>query len=692
MENWHKKLIEKYDSYRSWHEDPYHSSKHWAVFFCLCLLLTGVLIKEIDGVYTDYSNPKIAHAAAALIQTSDLSCAGVFVTPYLSTGGKTGSYPVAMRYVNGYRHLYAMGGDAHIFEFTEPASSPCNSSPANLPHPSIIKDWGEIPVNNASGYLPGTAFVTATGLRWDESRGNLIENWSLNYVGDTTGENAVAAATFGTDTLNTAGCWGISGQAQPYIGGNTVVIPNSFVNAHQAILPQGAHLAFGAGGSLAGLTSGASMGPVMIAVNPTPNACAPSTNYPNQTSKTLMRYNINNVGPTCSPGISAIDPAHDFTEGCTPTQAPTTPYPAKIAFTGYSIANYQPEWDPWAGHGWFTAYDAAAFDWYDDGSKAGIVMAFEPTSGWINTTVSATPAPTIDTSGFYPLVTFTIPSTNTHDGGNVQAGDKIWIQTCTFNVDCDSNYATNGRFLSTAKVLSVNTGTGLITANLLDTDFGSGNHKPVVGGRVLLGEIYVHGQPDFSRGTYRLQIYDPQQLAEVAAGTRQPWQVEYNQEMDLTQFISGFGCPTCSSPGAAANQNPVSLIADPVAHQILVVIRNVPTGQYNVADAIYVLNVGTPSPPPIAPTSYTTPYSYQTPAPNYPYPTPATPATGPVTDNFNRADSNSLGPDWTGTSNSGPNIQNTSASRPLGATLYDPYAFWSANSFSTYQYAKGIIR
>src|SRR4051812_17427364 len=70
-----------------------------------------------------------ASAANNLLSTSDISCAGVFLTPGVQTGGFTPSagYPVAFRYeADGKRHYFMVDGTGHILEFSEPTLSPCN--------------------------------------------------------------------------------------------------------------------------------------------------------------------------------------------------------------------------------------------------------------------------------------------------------------------------------------------------------------------------------------------------------------------------------------------------------------------------------------------------------------------------------------------------------------------------------------
>src|SRR6185369_5099682 len=101
-----------------------------------------------------------------------------------------------------------------------------------------------------------------------------------------------------------------------------------------------------------------------------------------------------------------------------PTQAPTDPQPAQMAFHDYSDPMYA-DWDPWQGHGWYNFGTSFSIGWYDDGVKNGVIVPIQTTEGWALPTVLASPAPTLNAQDPYHAVgTMYVSSTNTHDGLN----------------------------------------------------------------------------------------------------------------------------------------------------------------------------------------------------------------------------------------------------------------------------------
>jgi hypothetical protein len=455
----------------------------------------------------------------------------------------------------------------------------------------------------------------------------LLLSWSNTYAMAGT-HNTFAGATLdnATHKLNTVGCWGINGATMPMVGTGILNIPSSFLSN----VPSGARYGVGFGVPISSYPDGVLLGPSLMAVvPPAPNQCAPNTDYLTN-GTVLSRYVQNSNGPNCIGFRTSFEEGGSGT-GCTPNTPPTAPYPAKMAFNNYSKDMYGPDWNPYnGGNGWFGFDTLFSIGWYDDGVKNGIVVPIAAPEGWANTTILASPAPTINTSDVYNQTgTMTVASTSTHDGLNMNPGDRIWIQTCTPGVDPGMCDTVNGHNFSSAIIDSVNVATGQVAFHIyIGTDFGSGNHKPVVGGAVYLGCVYMHGYPGCSRGTYRLQIYDPALYAQVAAGTRQPYDISYNQEMDLNPFVPGLGSPESGRGGADPQVAgfPISTITDTGARQIIIAFANENPPPYHGGNAIYVFNVGPNAvTPPIAPQS--TPSHDPTPAPS-PATTPATPSTG----------------------------------------------------------------
>ncbi len=333
---------------------------HWAILVAVSIFVGVFLVGQIHITY--YANQ--AQAASSVLATSDLTCAGAFLTPGVPTGNGTYYFPMAMRYENGNRHYFMYAGDSHVYEFPEPQLLPCNTPTASLNRASLESwggDWGYYIVHEKDDYIPNsyTQSVDAYGMNYDNVASRLLLSWSGNYS-NTAQRNSFAAATLNdtTHTLTTKGCWGLNNTNTTVTGTGILNIPSSFVNAN---LPSGARWGVGFGGSL-GQAASASYGPTLFAtIPPADNPCAPATNYPVDYSKILALYLANYDGPTCS----------DLGIGCTPTQPPTPPYAAQLAFNKYSEGTYGTIWDPWGGHGWF-GYDMYhSIGWYDDGIKQG---------------------------------------------------------------------------------------------------------------------------------------------------------------------------------------------------------------------------------------------------------------------------------------------------------------------------------
>ena len=530
--------------------------------------------------------------APTLMSTSDITCAGVFLTPPVNTGTFSSWNPVAMRYENGNRHYFVYAGNGHVYEFPEPTLSPCNTPLTSVNRARMESwggDWGTFPVSEATNYIPGQGATIAFGLNYDDKAGELLLNWTGTYSNSGL-RNSFAAAKLdnATHKINVRGCWGTTGWNTLYTGTGTLMIPDSFVAAN---LPPGVRWGVGFGGPI-GQAAQISVGPTLIAMAPPPdNVCAPQTNNLVSGGLLMAQYPANANGPTCA----------FLGMGCTPTRAPGNPHPAEMAFKDYSMEIYTSAWDPWNGHGWFAFDTHYTMDWYDDGVKHGVVVPMSVSEGWSNTTVLATPAPTLDTSTYYPNGVMYVASTSTHDGLNMNPGDLLWVQTCTPGVDGPACVTVNGNHLAYMIIDAVNPATGQITFHLTSPD-ASGWHAPVPGGIVKLGCFYAHGMPTCSRYTYRLQIYDPAQYGEVLRGTRKPYDVKYTDEMDLSTFVQGFGSPRMGKGVDNRHHMPNGVMMDPAAHQMMISFGNANSPLYQVSNAIYVFNVG-PSAvtPPIAP-------------------------------------------------------------------------------------------
>ncbi len=533
-----------------------------------------------------------AMGALSLLTTADLTCAGMFLAPNMGTStGWTTTFPTALRVTGASRTYFTMSGDnGHIAQYDEPASlSPCSTAVGSIVQQSTFTDLGQYPtVHNANEVTPQSQGGLAWGLNYDEARDYLWMNWSATYT-DLPNANSFAAATISGGSLHLVGCWGLNtrlGEAivtgTPMSATATIVIPEWFVDAH---LPAGHNIGLGMGGNIASVTSGNSYGPSVEAIGmPSGNACAAATNTLLSPGTLLTRFPGGNTnGPNCSffQGRAV---------GCdTSALTPTTPSPAQLQFTGYSINQYVTDWDPYGGHGWWNSFTGGVGNWYDDGQKTGLVYVIGTPAGWINTPVLASPAPTVS----YPNITFSVASTSTHDGHHMQAGDIIWVTTCEIGVtpngagedgipgngDDTLCEATNNNEKSFVVVDTVNTSTGAVTGHITVPDFGGGDHKPLATtGVVWAGVVYAHGAPVPSRATILMQIYDPADLASVADGDLPSYSPVAAEEIDFAAtFVPQFGCPGCAIPGMATGASapqPTSLQVDPENHKIVVFYRN----------------------------------------------------------------------------------------------------------------------
>jgi hypothetical protein len=313
------------------------------------------------------------------------------------------------------------------------------------------------------------------------------------------------------------------------------------------------------------------------------------------TSTILESHAENSDGPNCFSG-TVTGP------GCTPADTPTAPYPAKTAFTSYSLDMYLFTWEPYGGTGYWNYGTLGRLGWYDDGVKQGMLALVNLSSGWLNTTVSAATTPTYAAN----VGQFTATSIDMHDGTNLNVGDGIWVQTCTIGVDGGECDLANGHRFSTGRISAINTSTKLITYDLGNSDFGDGDHVPVVGEDLWAGCVYAAGGPFCSRQTLRMQIFDPDQYAEVIATTRQPYDVVYTEDIDATTLFHHYGSPATgggirgSMPGLY-NRNVVSVIPDPDRNQIIVFFVGAEELSGVTVHLAYVLDVSQAAPPPFSP-------------------------------------------------------------------------------------------
>jgi hypothetical protein len=549
-----------------------------------------------DPTPPTYSFTTIASAPPNLLQWANISCEGVFLSHNVYTGGKATSYPIAMKKIAGVRNYFQLNGDGRILSFAEPTLSPCNSVLSSLTPVASVTDWGGFTVNNADNYVPGANASYYFGFNYDSVLDRFFASWSGTYstIPD---NNSFAQLNLTGGAVSIDGCYQVSGAGMPTVGSGVLRIPANFCTPNLGTKCLGV----GFGGGIATSSPGGigSFGPSLVAIEAslTPNACAVGVNY-SVSGTTLARYQPNATGPNCD-----SSPASGQNAGCTPATAPTNPQPAQLAFASYSMDQYAIDWDPYGGHGWYNSDTALGMGWYDDGVKQGVIAVAQMNQGYINTTVSASPAPTM----VYPNGTMRVASVDTHDGHNLEAGDLIWVQTCvTGGTDGAGCEVTNNKYLSFAVVDTVNTSTGDVAFHItivdcggvdcLDSTGSTTGHKAVVGGPVYFGAVYAHGAPTFSRDTRLCQIYDPSQYTEVIATppTRATSGVIYHEEIDCHSLLPGYPSymSHVSSTGSTVQHNVISIIPDPDNQKLIMVVQNGKTGGgLDGVQAIYVLAV-----------------------------------------------------------------------------------------------------
>lgn len=160
----------------------------------------------------------------------------------------------------------------------------------------------------------------------------------------------------------------------------------------------------------------------------------------------------------------------------------------------------------------------------------------------------------------------------------------FWAKTCTVGVDAGCATANKDDF----SILNIDGVSGsTLTFHVVDPDSSSGTHTPVVGGAVYFGALYAHGEPTMSRSTYRLLIIDPQQYANVIAGSITMSQVQASEETDLTTDVSGFGSPTIPNGGLFqwGSHPPIAVMVDPTHQQIILGFQN------GTSNTFWVFNV-----------------------------------------------------------------------------------------------------
>lgn len=512
----------------------------------------------------------------ATLTFADMSCDGVFMGPNSATSD--GLVPnttwasrtlVAVKVTGSTRSYYQTGGDGKILEYAEPTLLPCDSTLATLKTNQLvtgITDWGYFPYRWPLDYAPGGNPALAGALSYDATSGRLYVNFSGTYVNLPGGINTISAVTF-SGTMNLVGCWALDDRSQttgqPMGALGMLQTPSWFRTANG----MGSETMLVHGGWFAGSTSLNSYGPSLEGVDPanlTANGCTTNTLLPQ--GSVLSRYPQNTEGPNCASNFSWLT---GIDLGCTPAVAPTAPYPAKTSFTAYSQNLWNTSWEPYGGYGYWGDNTQGTCNWYDDSSKSGLICSLGTMSGWMNTTVSSI------SSYSWPYFTVVIPSLDMHDGANVQAGDRGWMQICNYAVDGELCVRENMNDFAFIEVDGVNTATNEVAAHVLLSGASTGTIGPFVGGQFQMGVRYFAGSPGASRTDFRMQIYSPTSLASVLSGAA-TYTPMYTEDVVVTRgtygWVTQFGYPGSPTGGILARLGGPymsSVQVDPANHKII---------------------------------------------------------------------------------------------------------------------------
>jgi hypothetical protein len=566
-------------------------------------LIVGLLVSSVWVEGQSRIRLRGRTSSAGLLDVSEFTCIGQMRTPNLwPPNTEAWGLAMAMREEGGSRQWFTMGqsdpGRDNFASYREPGTlSTCATAQASANQMTFEQDWGPITVFEEDDYVPQcgpsnpNCATQGTGLTWDPVEEVFLKFWASTYsTGGTVPRNSVAVIEPDemAHTMSTVACFGLEGVNQVQSGGGVMLMPSSFTGTYSASLPASARWAIGTGGHL-GYATGNSYGLAAFAIaRPANNSCSGANVLVASASQKAMAYNTYNAtGPQCAEG-----PLPWFLD-CTPANAPTAPYHMKMAFTGYS--SLYATWNPYGGVGYYGSNTAFNPAWYDErptgGSRYGIVVPMRQPSGWLEDTVQASPAPALVGSG----VEFTVSAVDTHDGYVPFVGDFIAVVTCVVGVDTGC-IVDNNNHLSVGRISAINTTTKRITVDpVLSWDSASsGTHTPVVGGQVQFGCLYVRGSfVTCSRGTYRMQVIDPAQLGEVAAGSRNHYDVIYSSEADITATLIPNRGGLASGSGIniyeASRDHILSVIPDAPNKRIYVVVQSFVGG--NTFNSVYVWGV-----------------------------------------------------------------------------------------------------
>jgi len=474
----------------------------------------------------------------------DFTPLGAFALPDGYMEGLTG------RYVGGVYKLYTLqfAGDyrGHMFEFSPVADGSLKTEP-NYTSASL-QSFGDIFQNaiasyNSGSLLRGLANVWDTywgtaGLYWDETDQRMYWLRQKDYESMDFPDVTIGYSTIndGNHTGTGTRIWSIASDRFPDGPGNRwafgmTAIPTLFSNNYLG----GRRLGVGMGGGMSIIGNGTpSIGPALFAIAP-----------PNLDNDTDLS--------TLSGGYVEL---LNHPEDASYAKLRATRNASYPGFNDFEGGNYDH-----ATTYWFRTDQSRYGVWIDTATKHGVIFPSYMGAGNANTTVLASPAPTKSV--------FTVASI-----GDIQAGDLIKIGT-------DYN-PTPIRPFEHGKVLSVSGGEITLVSDLTGT--------PIEGGAVVAGSWYGSGGEGVTRYWTPWYVYDPADLALVAANP-----ITYPADRVVPKYNTNVALPGVSYPlpgSDAINQNPKYMILgcafDAITNRLYLLITNPGARDYSL---IYVFQL-----------------------------------------------------------------------------------------------------
>ncbi len=169
--------------YMDWHNHPKHTHVHWGVFIVVGLLVSNLIISEINKTYSlDFSVQTTLAATKTILTQNDITYVGTMRMP---TSIDTGwSDPIITgRMVNGQVRLFVYGRGG-VFELADTGVYDKNYLTA--PRMNLVTKWGDVYNGKAISFLANGSQATFDlarkgSLFWNEKEQKLYWTFYDNY-------------------------------------------------------------------------------------------------------------------------------------------------------------------------------------------------------------------------------------------------------------------------------------------------------------------------------------------------------------------------------------------------------------------------------------------------------------------------------------------------------------------------------